>query len=29
MTKPIDRLVLLQVLSRFLPTGEAEEHVAA
>jgi len=29
MTKPIDRLVLLQVLARFLPKEEAEEHVAA
>jgi len=29
MTKPIDRLVLLQVLSRFLPTDEPEQHLAA
>ncbi len=29
MTKPIDRLVLLQVLSRFLPSDEPEQHVAA
>jgi CheY-like chemotaxis protein len=29
MTKPIDRLVLLQVLGRFLPSGEAERHQAA
>jgi signal transduction histidine kinase/CheY-like chemotaxis protein len=29
MTKPIDRLVLLQVLTRFLPSDEAEEHLAA
>ncbi len=29
MTKPIDRLVLLQVLSRFLPSEEAEQHLAA
>jgi len=29
MTKPIDRLTLIQVLSRFLPRSEAEEHVAA
>jgi len=29
MTKPIDRLLLLQVLSRFLPSGEAEELQAA
>src|SRR5262245_58052549 len=28
MTKPIDRLVLLQVLARFLPSQEAERHVA-
>ena len=28
MTKPIDRLALLQVLTRFLPSGEAE-HTAA
>ena len=29
MTKPLDRLVLLQVLGRFLPRDEAEEHLAA
>jgi signal transduction histidine kinase/ActR/RegA family two-component response regulator len=29
MTKPIDRLMLLQVLGRFLPSVEAEEHLAA
>jgi signal transduction histidine kinase/CheY-like chemotaxis protein len=29
MTKPIDRLMLLQVLSRFLPSELAEQHVAA
>jgi signal transduction histidine kinase/CheY-like chemotaxis protein len=29
MTKPIDRLVLLQVLTRFLPGAEAERHPAA
>src|SRR6185503_13529337 len=29
MTKPIDRLVLLQVLTRFLPSDEAEQHAAA
>jgi CheY-like chemotaxis protein len=29
MTKPIDRLMLLQVLSRFLPSDEAEQHLAA
>jgi len=29
MTKPIDRLVLLQVLSRFLPSEMAEQHLAA
>jgi signal transduction histidine kinase/ActR/RegA family two-component response regulator len=28
MTKPVDRLVLLQVLSRFLPGGELEQHVS-
>jgi CheY-like chemotaxis protein len=28
MTKPIDRLVLLRVLSRFLP-GDGPEHAAA
>jgi signal transduction histidine kinase/CheY-like chemotaxis protein len=28
MTKPIDRLVLLQVLARFLPSQEAERHLA-
>jgi signal transduction histidine kinase/CheY-like chemotaxis protein len=29
MTKPIDRLVLLQVLTRFLPSTEPEQHAAA
>ncbi|MEQ1895383.1 MAG: ATP-binding protein, partial [Planctomycetota bacterium] len=29
MTKPLDRLVLIQVLGRFLPNDEAEEHRAA
>jgi CheY-like chemotaxis protein len=29
MTKPVDRLLLLQVLSRFLPGCEAEQHAAA
>jgi signal transduction histidine kinase/CheY-like chemotaxis protein len=29
MTKPVDRLVLLQVLARFLPSPETEQHHAA
>ena len=29
MTKPFDRLVLLQVLTRFLPSEQPEQHVAA
>lgn len=29
MTKPIDRLVLLQVLTRFLPSDQPEQHLAA